>query len=289
MSFRTFAMKALSFIPDKMYLHFMYRLKSHQALNLKNPQTYNEKLQWLKLYNRKPEYVQMVDKYEVKKYIADTIGDKYLIKTLGVYNSFDEIDFDELPNRFVLKCTHDSGSVVFCHSKSDFDKQKAKRKLQAKQRTNGYYYGREWPYKDVKPRIIAEEFLDMESEENAEYKMFCFDGNVKYALVCTGLGHSAQRTNDFFDKDFNHLDVIKGLPNTKKVLKKTEAYDEIVELSEKLSVNIPSIRVDFYVIDGRVYFSELTFFHESGFYPWHPAEFDTILGNEIILPTKTKD
>ena len=288
MSFSTFAMKALSFIPDKIYLYLMYGLKNHRILNLKNPQTYNEKMQWLKLYNREPEYTKMVDKYEVKDYIAETIGEKYLIKTLGIYESFEDINFDVLPDRFVLKCTHDSGSVVFCHNKRDFDKQKAKKKLQAKQRTNGFFYGREWPYKNVKPRIIAEEFLDMESEHNAEYKMFCFDGKFRYALVCTGLGHSAQRTNDFFDRDFNHLDVIKGLPNSKNVLSKTSVYDELVELSEKLSVGIPSVRVDFYVIDNHIYFSELTFFHESGFYPWHPSEFDMVLGREVILPPKTR-
>lgn len=288
MSFSTFAMRVLSFIPDKPYLHFMFRLKNHKKLNLKNPQTYNEKIQWLKLYNRRPEYVQMVDKYEVKKYIAEIIGDKYLIKTLGIYDNFDQIDFSVLPDKFVLKCTHDSASVVFCHSQSTFDKEKAKAKLHSKLRTNGFYYGREWPYKDVKPRIIAEEFLDMESENNAEYKMFCFNGNLRYVLVCTGLGHSDKRTNDFFDKEFNHLDVVKGLPNTTKTISKPSVFDELVEVSEKLSKDIPALRVDFYIINNRLYFGELTFFHESGFYPWNPEQFDMIFGKEITLPEKTQ-
>lgn len=273
-------------IPDKMYLKLQHRLYVGCKLDLKNPKTFNEKLQWLKLYNRNPEYSVLVDKYEVKKYIADTIGEQYVIPTLGIWNSVEEIDFNLLPNQFVLKCTHDSGSTIVCKDKSSFDIESAKSKLSQKMKLNMFWWGREWPYKNVKPRIIAEAYMeDPSTSELRDYKFFCFNGVSKALFIATDRQDATTETKfDFFDMEFNHIDVRNGHPNADKQLAKPQRFDEMITLAEKLSTGFPHLRVDFYEVDGKIYFGELTFYHWSGLVPFEPKKWDYKFGEWIELP-----
>jgi len=278
----------LNCLPDKQYLKLRYYIDMGKKLNLKAPKTFNEKIQWLKLYDRKPVYTTMVDKYEVKKYVADRIGEAYIIPTLGVWNSFAEIDFDALPNQFVLKCTHDSGGLVICKDKNTFDEAAAKKKIEASLRTNFYLIGREWPYKDVKPRIIAEKYMeDCETRELRDYKFFCFNGEPKALFVATDRQTPGEEVKfDFFDMDYAHIDVRNGHQNARALPKKPQQFELMKELAAKLSKDIPHVRVDFYEVDGKVYFGEMTFFHFSGFVPFEPDEWDYTFGSWIALPSE---
>ncbi len=272
-------------LPDKFYLECMYFFRLKKKLNLKAPVTFNEKTQWLKLYNRRPEYTKMVDKYEVKDYVAEKIGDEYIIRTLGVWDSFDEIDFSALPEQFVLKCTHDSGGLVICKDKKSLNMSEAKEKLEKSLKYNFYWAGREWPYKNVKPRIIAEEYMeDPETEELRDYKFFCFNGVPRLMFIASDRQNPDEDTKfDFFDMDFNHLPFMHGHPNATKEIACPRSFDLMKELSAKLSIDIPFVRVDFYEIEGKVYFGELTFFHHNGTVAFDPEEWDKTLGDMINL------
>lgn len=274
-------------LSDKTFIKIEYRNRMRKKLNLKTPQTFNEKLQWLKIYDRKPIYTTMVDKYEVKNYVADKIGDEYIIPTLGVWDSFDEIDFDSLPDQFVLKCTHDSGGLVICKDKSKLNKEKAKKKIELSLNRNYYYHGREWAYKDVKPRVIAEKYMeDKNSKDLKDYKFFCFDGKVKAMFIATDRFTQGVETKfDFYDTNFEHLPFTNGHPNAECVIEKPKHFEKMKELAEILSKGIPQIRVDFYEIDDEVYFGELTFFHWSGMVPFVPEKWDYVFGEWIELPT----
>lgn len=273
-------------MPDERYLKMKFKALVGYELNLDNPKTYNEKLQWLKLHDRNPLYTKLVDKYEVKEYVAEKIGFKYIIPTIGVWDSFDEIDFDLLPNQFVLKCTHDSGGLVICKDKKKLDMDNTRKKINTSLRQNYYYVHREWPYKNVKPRIIAEEYMeDTVSGELRDYKFFCFGGIPKALFIASDRQDSTTDTKfDFFDMDFNHLDVINGHPNAEKEIQKPIAFEEMKMLARKLSAGIPHVRVDFYEVDGRVFFGELTFAHWSGFVPFDPMEWDYTFGSWMELP-----
>lgn len=275
---------------DKKYLELLYYRKMNKKIDLENPKTYNEKLQWLKLYDRKPIYTTMVDKYEAKNYVAERIGEEHIIPTLGVWDKFEDIDFDSLPDRFVLKCTHDSGGLVICKDKSEFDYKKAKKKIKKSLKRNYYWSGREWPYKDVKPRIIAEQYMeDAETAELRDYKFFCFNGEAKMIFIATDRQKKDEETKfDFFDMDYNHLPIVNGHPNSKKVPQKPKNFEQMRILAEALSDRIPHLRVDFYEVDGNVYFGEMTFFHFSGMVPFEPQEWDEIIGSWIDLPEKTQ-
>lgn len=273
---------------DEKYLKKLYKIKLGKELNLDDPKTFCEKVQWLKLYDRNPDYIKMVDKYEVKKYVSDIIGNDYIIPTYGVWNSFDEIDFDVLPNQFILKCTHDSGGFVICKDKKTFNYDEARKKLSKYLKINYYFMGREWVYKDIKPRIIAEKYIDtLGKPDSVEYKLTCFDGRVGLITICRGIAHSSfdVRTNDNYDRDFNYLPFYAFYKNTKPT-KRPEQLDEIIEICEKLSSNIPQVRVDCYIIDGKVYFGEMTFYTWSGFIEFTPDEWDRKLGDMIKLPQK---
>lgn len=276
-------------IPDKAYLKLKYRAGFGKGLNLKNPKSYNEKLNWLKLYDRKPEYVALVDKYEVKAWVAERIGLEYIIPTLGVWDCVEDIEFDSLPDQFVLKCTHDSGGLVICRDKSKLDVEEAKYKLNKALKSNFYFYGREWPYKNVKPRIIAEKYMeDTVTGELRDYKFFCFDGTVKALFIASERQKAGEEVKfDFFDPDFNHLDFRQGHPNAGAEVRKPENFEQMKKLSEKLSEGLCQVRVDFYEVNGKVYFGELTFFHHCGFVPFDPEEWDVIFGDWIRLPEKT--
>lgn len=274
-----------NWMSDETYLKIAFRSLMGKKLNLKNPQTFNEKLQWLKLHDRKPIYTTMVDKYEAKKYVAGIIGEQYIIPTLGIWNKFEDIDFDKLPNQFVLKCTHDSGGLVICRDKSKFDVQATKKKITRSLKRNYFWQGREWPYKDVKPRIIAEKYMeDMNTNDLKDYKFFCFDGEPKILFIATDRANPNEETKfDFYDINYKHLDFTNGHPNAIKEPQKPIKFEEMVTLAGKLSQNIPLLRVDFYEISGKVYFGELTFSHWSGFVPFKPEEWDKILGAWIHL------
>ncbi|OUN60896.1 ATP-grasp fold amidoligase family protein [Faecalitalea cylindroides] len=275
-------------INDKTYLKIRYYAFIGKKLNIENPKTYNEKLQWLKLYDRKPIYTIMVDKFAVKQFVSNVIGEKYIIPTLGVWNSFEEIDFQSLPNQFVLKCTHDSGGLVICKNKNELDMQYAKKKIEKSLKRDYYSVHREWPYKNVKPRIIAEMYMeDSKTSELRDYKFFCFDGKVRAMFVATDRQKEGSEVKfDFFDRDFKHLEFKQGHPNAYILPEKPECFDEMIFLAEKLSTGIPHVRVDFYEVNGRVYFGELTFSHFAGLVPFEPEEWDYTFGEWIRLPKK---
>lgn len=274
-------------VPDKAYLKIQYRLMMGKKLNLKNPQTFNEKLQWIKLYDRKKEYITMVDKYEVKKYIASKIGDEYVIPTLGVWEHFDDIDFDALPNQFVLKTTHDSGSIFICRDKNCFDKKTAKEKMGRSLARNFYYYGREWPYKNVKPRIIAEKYMvDESSKELRDYKFFCFGGICKCMKVDFDR-FIAHRAN-YYNVNGALLDFGEVVcpPDLNKSIVIPQSKDKMIQLAEILSKDIPFLRVDFYDVNGKIYFGELTFFPATGLGAFTQDKWDFKFGSWIALPER---
>lgn len=274
----------LGFIEDEKYLKLMYWASIGKKLNLDNPKTFNEKLQWLKLHDRKPEYSKMVDKYEAKKWVASRVGEKYIIPTLGVWNSFDEIDFNALPNEFVLKCTHDSGGIVICKNKETFDIKKAKKKIEKSLKRNYFLVGREYPYKNVKPRIIAEKYMeDSTTEELRDYKIFTFDGVAK-ALLIVSNRQSGETTADYFDVKFNRLNLSWGYPNARTKLQKPESLCEMVEVAEQIAKETTQLRVDFYEVNGKAYFGEMTFFDGSGFDRFEPQDWDLKFGEMIKLP-----
>lgn len=279
----------LKYLPDEPYLKLCYRVRLGKKLDLENPKTYTAKLQWLKLHDRKPVYTEMVDKYTAKEYVAKIIGGEYIIPTLGVWDKFDDIDFDSLPQQFVLKCTHDSGGLVICRDKSRLDKAAAKKKIEKSLGTNYYLSGREWPYKNVKPRIIAEAYMqDTATAELRDYKFFCFDGRVKALFIATERAAAAETKFDFFDENFNHLPFTNGHPNAETMPAKPQRFEEMKALAAKLSAGIPHLRVDFYEVDGKIYFGELTFSHWGGMMPFEPEEWDYTFGSWITLP-ETKE
>ena len=276
----------LKFLPDKMHLRLMYRAHTGKKLDLKHPKTYNEKLQWIKLNDRRPLYTQIVDKYAVREYVQEKIGDEYLVPLLGKWDNPEDINFDRLPEQFVLKCNHDSGSVIICDSKADFDEVKAKKKLAQCLKRGTYIYGREWPYKNVKPCIIAEQYLvDEETAELRDYKFFVFDGVVKAMFIATDRQSQERPTAfDFFDVEYNHIDMRHGHPNAPYLPEKPLNFDKMKELAMKLSQDIPEVRVDFYEVNGKIYFGEMTLFHHGGFTPFDPDDYDALWGEWITLP-----
>lgn len=274
------------FVNPEKYVPKMFYQRMGYKLNLANPITYNEKLQWLKLYDHNPLYTTLVDKYEVKQYVADKIGSQYIIPTLGVWDSVDDIDFSSLPDQFVLKCTHDSGGLVICKDKSKLNVTRAKRVLRKSLKRNFYYMGFEWPYKNVKPRIIAEEYKeDSKTKELRDYKFFCFNGEVKSLFIATERQKEGEDVKfDFFDADFNHLPFKQGHENAIILPEKPKCFDFMKKLASILSKDLTQVRVDFYEVDGRVFFGEMTFFHHGGWTPFDPQEWDKKWGEWIILP-----
>lgn len=278
------------FLDDRTYLRLMYRCKFDRALNLDNPSTYNEKLQWLKLHDRNPLYTKLVDKYEAKSYVAGMIGEEYIIPTLGVWDSFDEIDFDSLPDQFVLKCTHDSGGLVICKDKKQLDRKAARKILSRSLRNNYYWIGREWPYKDIKPRIIAEKYIDKPGDEAGQfsgiqdYKLFTFRGKTQVILVCSDRFGENGLTEDFFDINWKHLDIKRlKTENSSKSISKPQNLDVMCRLAYKLAHTMNFARVDFYEVGGKVYFGEITLYPASGFDGFQPEDWDLKLGDMLAL------
>ena len=273
-------------LPDKWYLFFRFKNRVGYWPHLNHPRTFNEKLQWLKLNDRHAEYTQMVDKIDAKKYVASIIGDKYIIPTLGVWNSVDEIEWDKLPNQFVIKVSSDSGGIVVCKDKQTLDIEKAKEKLTNGWGKNYYVHNKEYPYRDLTPRIIAEEYKEDESGyELRDYKIFCFNGEPKILFVASDRQNAGEDTKfDFFDLNWNHLPFTNGHPNSKEHIAKPKNFEEMLEIAKKLSVGIPQVRIDLYNCNGQIYFGEITFFHWSGMTAFDPVEWDFKLGKMIKLP-----
>lgn len=274
----------LNLLPDKTYLSILYRANFKKKLDWNKPKTFNEKLQWLKLYDRNPIYSKMVDKYEAKQFVADRIGSEYVVPSLGgPWNSFDEIDFDMLPQQFVLKTTHDCGGVLICKDKASFDYAAAKRFIQKHLKRDYFLHGREWPYKEVKPRVFAEQYLS--AEDLKDYKIFCFHGVPKMMFIASERQSKEQETKfDFYDMDFNHLPIKNGHPNAACAPTCPEFFGQMKELAAILSAGIPHLRVDFYESNGCLFLGELTFTHWSGLVPFEPDEWDEIMGSWIRLP-----
>ena len=267
---------------DERFLKKIYKIRMGESLNLECPVTFNEKLQWLKLHDRNPLYTKMVDKYEFKNYIKERFGEGYTIPTLGVWDSFDDIDFSSLPDKFVLKCTHDSGGLVICKDKENFDVDKAREKINNALKSDYYLTSREWPYKNVKRRVIAEKYMEEdESGVLTDYKVFCFNGVPK--IVYISKDKAENPTTDFFDENFNHLEMRMRDPNSKTVPKKPKFYDEMLDIARKLSANIPHVRVDFYYINNKIYVGELTFFHCGGLQRIEPKSWEKKMGEWIDI------
>lgn len=283
-------LQCINQLPDEDFIKLQFWLRCGQPLNLENPKTFNEKLQWLKLNDRNPLYTQLVDKYAVKKYVGDLIGEEYIIPTIGVWDSFAEIDFDKLPDQFVLKCTHDSGSTVVCKDKNTFNRKRAEEDITRCLQRNFYYCGREWPYKNVPPRILAEKYMvDESGTELKDYKFFCFNGIAKALFIASDrLDENVDTKFDFYDMDFIHLPFTHGHPNSNKNIEKPLNFDMMRELAEKLSSDIPHVRIDFYNIMGRVYFGEMTFFHHCGWVPFEPYKWDETFGEWLNLESIEK-
>lgn len=271
-------------LSDEAFLKKKYKLRFGRELDLETPRTFNEKLQWLKLHDRRPEYTQMVDKQAAKQHVAERIGEEYIIPTLGVWDRFDEIDFDSLPEKFVLKCTHDSGGLVICRNKATLDRAAARKKIEKSLGQNYYYASREWPYKNVRPRILAEAYMqDGQTLSLPVYKIFNFGGEPK--MIQSIQNDKTQvETIDYFDTDWNRLSLRQNFPNSQVPLQKPEILPQMLALARRLSKGFPFLRTDFYVINGRVYFSEYTFYSDSGLAKFHPEHWDRQLGDWIDLP-----
>jgi len=277
--------KLFNWIPSKLYLKCMFRTLIGKSLDFDNPRDFNEKLQWLKLYERKPEYTEMADKCTAKVIVAEKIGKQHIIKTLGVWETFDSIDFSSLPDRFVLKCTHDSAGLVICRDKTKFDFETAKKKLTKCLKRNFYYAGREWPYKNIKPQIIAEEYMeDSVFHELRDYKFFTFGGKSKVVHIVSNRSKENEPTyGDFYDMDFVHLDLTMGHDNAPIEPAKPKCFEDMKKYAEILAEGTKHLRVDFYEVDGKLYFGELTFFQDSGFANIQPPRWNRILGDWIEI------
>lgn len=275
----------LKFIPDELMIRLEYRLKMKRPLHLNPPVTFNEKLQWLKLNDHKDIYTVMADKYECREYIKDRLGDKYLVPIYGVWENVDEIPFELLPNEFVIKCTHDSGSVIVCREKARLDQKQIKEFLRSRLKKNSFWYGREWPYKNIKPRIIAEKLLKDERYDNLPvFKIFCFNGEPKIIQQLLN-DKQPNETVDYYDTNWNRLNMIQRFPNSEIPIDRPVRLNEMLEIARKLSNGTAFLRIDLYEVNGEIYFSEHTFFTDAGYSIFEPESerWDEKLGNWIDL------
>lgn len=277
----------LSLIPDKLYLSLRYRMYTGKKINLKNPKRFNEKIQWLKLYNRKKEYVSMVDKVAVKEYVAKLIGEQYIIPTLGVWDKVEDINFDSLPNQFVIKCNHNSGlGMYICRDKSKMNIEKVKKELKEGLEQNYYLCDREWPYKNVPRKIIAEEYIDEGTGEGLkDYKVFNFNGDP--TIIQVDFDRFVDHKKNLYTTDWKLCDFSFNYPSHPEIkIAKPENLEEMLHVSKILAQNTPYMRTDFYSVKGKLYFGEITFFPASGYGKFIPDIYDEKFGNMITLPTK---
>ena len=271
-------------LPDQLYLQWIIWLDCKRKVELDNPKRFNDKLQWLKLYYRDPLWTQMVDKYAVKEIVRERVGEQYVVPCLGVWNRAEDIEWDKLPDKFVLKTAHDSGNngVFIIKDKSKINK-KIIRKINQSLRRDTSLPGREWPYRDVPRRVFAEQYLEDQSGELRDYKFFCFDGKVKYLYVATERQSGKLKFN-FFDMSFKPLGMWQSHLPSEKPIEKPEHFEDMKALAAKLSNGLPEVRVDLYEANGNIYFGEFTFFSLGGMGTFHPDEWDFIWGELIHLP-----
>jgi len=277
--------KMTHMLPDTLYLQLQFIRRMRHILHIKNPQTFSEKLQWLKLHDRKPAYTEMVDKYAAKRYVGERIGYEYIVPLLGVWNSFDEIDFDLLPDKFVLKCTHDSGGIIICRDKSKFDAESARKRITECLAVQPYWHGREWPYLHVQPRVLAEKYLeDANSQGLLDYKFYCFHGEPKFLYVACGLENRKTAQISYVSLDWTRMPFCREDHEQLEELPRPPVhFQEMIAFARKLSENIPFLRVDFYEVNGAVYFGELTFFPSIGMSRFEPEEWDRKIGEWLDL------
>lgn len=274
-------------VPADEFVKRMYLIHTGRKLNLESPVLYTEKLQWLKLYDHRPVYTEMVDKYRAKEFVTKKIGSQYVIPLLGVWEQAEDINFDALPEQFVLKTTHDSGSYLVCKNKKNFDICACRKKMNKALQRKYYDGNREWPYKNVKPRIIAEPYMeDSEYKELRDYKFFTFNGEPKVLYIAQGRGKGGETVADFFDMEFNHLPFTIDHEMAETPPEKPKNFELMKKLAAQLSEGTPQLRVDFYEVNGHVYFGEMTFFHCSGWDDFHPMEWDKKFGDWVTLPEK---
>lgn len=275
--------KLKRFVPDKLYVKVLYKENMGNWPDLKNPKTFNEKLSWIKLYDRNPLYTKLADKYSVKEYVAQRIGSEYVVDNYCVANRWEDINFETLPCQFVIKCTHDSGGAFICRDKKSFDYDSVKKMIQHNLQCNYFYPGREWPYKNIKPRIIVDKYLDDHTgNELRDYKFWCFGGRPTY-MYCTIKGDNV--FENFYDMNFVPVAIDHGYPRHTPEFERPKNFELMEELASKLSKGIPFVRVDFFEVDGKVYFGEFTFFDWGGLRPFG-GDWDVVLGELIALPPR---
>ena len=277
-------------MPDEEFIKRKFKATMEKELDLQNPQTFNEKLQWIKLYDRKPEYTMMVDKYRVREYIKELLGEEYLIPLLGVWDNPDDIDFDALPDQFVLKCNHNSGlGMCICKDKSKLDIKKVREELKKGLAQDYYLTGREWPYKNVLRKIICEQYMeDQETQELRDYKFYCIHGEVKCVMINTDRQADSATKADYYDKKYNWLNFTWGYEHADIPPEKPLNFEKMIELAEILATDLLEARIDFYECNGKIYFGEITFFDGSGFDRIDPIEWDYKLGSYLTLPSNIK-
>ena len=277
------------YLSDEKYLRLLFRVQMGYPLNLNNPKSFNEKIQWLKLYDRKPLYTALVDKIDVKRYVASIIGEEHIIKTLAIWNSINDIDISKLPNKFVLKCNNGAGNngVVICKDKSTFDLNAAKKKLEKGMRRDGWMFLKEWPYKNVNRRFFAEEYVESENEALRDYKLLVYNGRVQNLFVVFERETNRNPYINFYDREWNLLPFERDHPNYNKSIASPKYLKEMITLAEQLAKDIPFVRVDFYCNFDKILFGEMTFYPGSGFESFQPIEWDYKLGDLIKLPSHT--
>ena len=275
--------KLMCIVPDKLYLKIMYKLKTGHKLNLKNPERYTEKIQWLKLYNRNEGYTDYADKIKVRNIVEKKVGKEYLIPLLGIYDSFDDIDFEKLPDKFVLKCNHDSGSVIICTDKNNFDYAYAKKKLEKALKCNYYIIGREYIYKNIDRKIMVEKYLDdLNGSAANDYKIFIINGKLSHLEICSDRFTNLKLT--FFDKNKKRLNISEMGEEYDEKIQLPKEIDKMIEIAKNIASDIPLLRVDFYDVNGKIYFGEVAFFDCSGYATYSDDNFDYTIGKKIKLP-----
>lgn len=272
----------MNWIPDKKYLELVYWGEIGKKLNLDNPQTFNEKLQWLKLNDRNPLYIKLVDKYEVREYVSNKIGKQYCIPLIGVWENVEDIEVSKLPNKFVLKCTHGSGCNIICTDKTKLDIKKCKNKLNKWMKRNWFWFGREWPYKNVKPRIICEKFISDKDTTPDDYKVLCFNGKAQ--LIEVHIDRFNNHTQDFYDINWNKTRISQDGIVSDKIYDKPKQLETMIKLSEKIAKDMIHVRVDWFIVNDKLYFGEITFYDGAGFDPFDNEEDDYLIGSWIKLP-----
>lgn len=275
-------------IGDKTYLKWVYYFRTGKKINIDKPKTFNDKINWLKLHNTSQLYSLCVDKYLVRSLIQEKLGEQYLIPLIGSWRSFDDIDFDQLPNQFVLKCSHDSGSVFVCHDKSRLSLGNLRKKFSKALKKNYFFIGREYPYKNLEPRIICEKLMvDNSNPDLVDYKFFCFNGTPRILFYASERFTSDDGIArfDFYDMQLNHLNIRRpGHKNSKYPLSiSIETFNKMKDICSILSAGFPFVRVDLYLINDKIYFGELTFYPGGGFVDFEPNHWNDVFGNWIDL------